>query len=54
VTTTTGSMLAPAPGTCPAPGAGANTASPVFLVGTHYPGWLAIAMPLSIFYAGDC
>jgi hypothetical protein len=49
VTLTTGSMLAPAPGTCPAPGPGANTASPVFYVGTHQPGWLATApMPLFI------
>ena len=49
MTLTTGSMLAPAPGTFPAPGPGANTASPVFYVGTHHPGWLATAaMPLFI------
>ena len=49
MTLTTGSMLAPAPGTFPAPGPGANTASPLFYVGTHHPGWLATAaMPLFI------
>ncbi len=37
MTPTTGSMLAPAPGTCPAPGPGANTASPLFFVGPHHP-----------------
>jgi hypothetical protein len=49
VTLTTGSMLAPASGTCPAPGPGANTDYAVFFVGTHHPGWLATAaMPLFI------
>jgi hypothetical protein len=43
VTTTTGSMLALAPGTCPVPGLGANTDPPVFFLGTHHPGWLATA-----------
>jgi len=37
VTITTGSMLAPAPGTISAPGPGANTASPAFFPGTHHP-----------------
>ena len=37
MTINTGSMLAPASGTCPAPGPGANTASPALFVGTHHP-----------------
>ena len=37
MTLTTGSMLAPAPGTCLAPGPGANTASHAFFPGTHHP-----------------
>jgi hypothetical protein len=49
VTLTTGSMLAPGPGTRPVPGPGANTGHPVFFLGTHHPGWLAtIAVPLVI------
>lgn len=48
MTTTTGSMLALAPGTFPVPGPGANTDPPVFLPGTHHPGWLATA-PVPLF-----
>jgi hypothetical protein len=49
VTRTTGSVLALAPGTLPAPGTGANTGHPVFYLGTHHPGWLrTAAMPLFI------
>jgi hypothetical protein len=54
VTLFTGSMLAPVPGTIPAPGPGANTASPAFFViratltGTAY-----IQPPLFDLYGGD-
>ena len=46
--TPTSPMLAPVPGTHPAPGAGANTGHPVFFLGTHQPGWLATA-PVPLF-----
>jgi hypothetical protein len=49
VISATGSMLALAPGTCTAPGTGANTDHLVFFVGTHHPGWLGTAsMPLFV------
>jgi hypothetical protein len=49
--TTTGSMLALAPGTFPVPGPGANTDTPVFFLGSHHPGWLTTGpVPL---YGGD-
>ena len=41
--TPTSPMLALAPGTCSAPGPGANTGCPVFFLGTHQPGWLTTA-----------
>ena len=47
--TRSGSTLALAPGTIPAPGTGANIERPVFFLGTHHPGWLnTAAIPLFI------